>query len=205
MLHDRICGSHFFALIMQELQKEGVSVALRSRDDKLMPGTNIYVVDTLGSHIFYLSPSCSVSISYILHWSDDQFEKWKSMSCDKTLTIKVDHVFSFFSCFAGELRYFYSLTPIAVIGGSFFPDLTGHNISEAAAAGCAVLTGQFSFIGPSHFLHVCFWLGAFFTGHHVGHFAHMVQEMRRLNPLSVLQVWIILFSFLYSEIICYAW
>lgn len=36
------------SLIMQELQKEGVSVALRSRDDKLMPGTNIYVVDTLG-------------------------------------------------------------------------------------------------------------------------------------------------------------
>ncbi|KAI8563178.1 hypothetical protein RHMOL_Rhmol03G0092200 [Rhododendron molle] len=100
------------SLIMQALQKEGVSVALRSRDDKLMPGTNIYVVDTLG-----------------------------------------------------ELRYFYRLTPIAVIGGSFFPDLTGHNISEAAAAGCAVL-----------------------TGHHVGHFAHMVQEMRRLNPLSVLQV-----------------
>ncbi|XP_058204110.1 probable 3-deoxy-D-manno-octulosonic acid transferase, mitochondrial isoform X1 [Rhododendron vialii] len=98
--------------IAQELQKEGVSVALRSRDDKLMPGTNIYVVDTLG-----------------------------------------------------ELRYFYRLTPIAVIGGSFFPDLTGHNISEAAAAGCAVL-----------------------TGHHVGHFAHMVQEMKRLNPQSVLQV-----------------
>ncbi|XP_028077741.1 probable 3-deoxy-D-manno-octulosonic acid transferase, mitochondrial isoform X3 [Camellia sinensis] len=97
--------------IALELQKEGVSVALRSRDDKLMPGTNIYVVDTLG-----------------------------------------------------ELRDFYKLTPIAVIGGSFLPDLTGHNISEAAAAGCAVL-----------------------TGHHVGHFAHMVQEMQRLNPLSVLQ------------------
>ncbi|KAL7264907.1 hypothetical protein ACSBR1_002793 [Camellia fascicularis] len=98
--------------IALELQKEGVNVALRSRDDKLMPGTNIYVVDTLG-----------------------------------------------------ELRDFYKLTPIAVIGGSFLPDLTGHNISEAAAAGCAVL-----------------------TGHHVGHFAHMVQEMQRLNPLSVLQV-----------------
>ncbi|KAG5556685.1 hypothetical protein RHGRI_007076 [Rhododendron griersonianum] len=94
--------------VLQALQKEGVSVALRSRDDKLMPGTNIYVVDTLG-----------------------------------------------------KVRYFYRLTPIAVIGGSFFPDLTGHNISEAAAAGCAVL-----------------------TGHHVGHFAHMVQEMRRLNPVS---------------------
>ncbi|GFZ10771.1 KDO transferase A [Actinidia rufa] len=41
----------------------------------------------------------------------------------------------------GELRDFYRLTPIAVIGGSFFPHLTGHNICEAAAAGCAVLTG----------------------------------------------------------------
>ncbi|KAG5556627.1 hypothetical protein RHGRI_007034 [Rhododendron griersonianum] len=68
---------------------------------------------------------------------------------------------TFMSWFRGELRYFYRLTPIAVIGGSLFPDLTGHNISEAAAAGCAVL-----------------------TGHHVGHFAHMVQEMRRLNPVS---------------------
>ncbi|XP_057471806.1 probable 3-deoxy-D-manno-octulosonic acid transferase, mitochondrial isoform X2 [Actinidia eriantha] len=98
--------------IALELQKEGVSVALRSRGDKLLPGSNIYVVDTLG-----------------------------------------------------ELREFYRLTPIAVIGGSFFPHLTGHNVSEAAAAGCAVL-----------------------TGHHVGHFTDMVQEMQRLNPLSVLQV-----------------
>lgn len=33
---------------MQELQKEQLSVALRSRNDKIMPETNIYVVDTLG-------------------------------------------------------------------------------------------------------------------------------------------------------------
>ena len=45
-------------------------------------------------------------------------------------------------CIAGELRQLYKLTPIAVIGGSFFPGLAGHNISEAAAAGCAVLTGE---------------------------------------------------------------
>ncbi|RVW48195.1 putative 3-deoxy-D-manno-octulosonic acid transferase, mitochondrial [Vitis vinifera] len=75
---------------LQELQKEGLSVALRSRDEKLVSGTSIYVVDTLG-----------------------------------------------------ELRHFYTLTPIAVIGGSFLPGLTGHNISEAAAAGCAVLTVNF--------------------------------------------------------------
>nr|XP_011466803.1 PREDICTED: probable 3-deoxy-D-manno-octulosonic acid transferase, mitochondrial isoform X1 [Fragaria vesca subsp. vesca] len=65
----------------------------------------------------------------------------------------------------GELRHLYRLTPIAVIGGSFFPSLSGHNISEAAAAGCAILTGPY-----------------------VGHFSCMVLEMQRLNPLSVLQV-----------------
>ncbi|KAL8039639.1 hypothetical protein ABFX02_10G049500 [Erythranthe guttata] len=65
----------------------------------------------------------------------------------------------------GELREFYRLTPIAVIGGSFAVGSAGHNISEAAAAGCAVLTGN-----------------------HVGHFSHMVAEMQRVNPLSVLQV-----------------
>ncbi|CAA0830372.1 Probable 3-deoxy-D-manno-octulosonic acid transferase- mitochondrial [Striga hermonthica] len=65
----------------------------------------------------------------------------------------------------GELRNFYGSTPIAVIGGSFVQGSAGHNISEAAAAGCAIL-----------------------TGHHVGHFSHMVAEMQRVNPLSVLQV-----------------
>ncbi|CAK8571405.1 unnamed protein product [Lathyrus sativus] len=65
----------------------------------------------------------------------------------------------------GELRQLYTLTPIAVIGGSFLPGLCGHNISEAAAAGCAILTGR-----------------------HVGHFSHMVLEMKQTNPLSVLQV-----------------
>ncbi|KAF3441738.1 hypothetical protein FNV43_RR15653 [Rhamnella rubrinervis] len=98
--------------IAQKLRKEGQGVALRSQRDKLITGTNIYVVDTLG-----------------------------------------------------ELRYLYSLTPIAVIGGSFLPDFAGHNISEAAAAGCAVLTGP-----------------------HVGHFSSMILEMQRLNPFSVLQV-----------------
>ncbi|XP_011094436.1 probable 3-deoxy-D-manno-octulosonic acid transferase, mitochondrial isoform X2 [Sesamum indicum] len=65
----------------------------------------------------------------------------------------------------GELKDFYRLTPIAVIGGSFLKGSAGHNIAEAAAAGCAVV-----------------------TGHHVGHFSHMVAEMQRVNPLSVLQV-----------------
>ncbi|XP_027935469.1 probable 3-deoxy-D-manno-octulosonic acid transferase, mitochondrial isoform X2 [Vigna unguiculata] len=98
--------------IARKLEKEGQNVILRSQCEKFKPGTNIYVVDTLG-----------------------------------------------------ELRQLYTLTPIAVIGGSLLPGLSGHNISEAAAAGCAVLTG-------------C----------HVGHFSHMVLEMQRSNPLSVLQV-----------------
>ncbi|XP_022746888.1 probable 3-deoxy-D-manno-octulosonic acid transferase, mitochondrial [Durio zibethinus] len=98
--------------IAEEMQKGGQNVALRSQHEKFIPGTSIYVVDTLG-----------------------------------------------------ELRQLYQLTPIAVIGGSFLPGLAGHNISEAAAAGCAVL-----------------------TGHHVGHFSHMVREMQQLNPLSVMQV-----------------
>ncbi|MQM16217.1 hypothetical protein Taro_049176, partial [Colocasia esculenta] len=57
------------------------------------------------------------------------------------------------------------ITPIAVVGGSFLPELAGHNISEAAAAGCAVLTGP-----------------------HVGHFSHMIREMLGLEHLSVWQV-----------------
>ncbi|KAK9723887.1 hypothetical protein RND81_05G032200 [Saponaria officinalis] len=65
----------------------------------------------------------------------------------------------------GELREFYRLMPIAVVGGSFLPTLAGHNISEAMASGCAVLTGP-----------------------HTGHFSHMVSAMQRLNALSVLQV-----------------
>jgi len=44
---------------------------------------------------------------------------------------------------AGELKLFYRLMPIAVIGGSFLPSLAGHNVSEAAAAACAVLTGWY--------------------------------------------------------------
>lgn len=65
----------------------------------------------------------------------------------------------------GELRMLYRVTPIAVIGGSFLPGIAGHNISEAAAAGCAVLTGP-----------------------NVGHFYHMLVEMWQINPLAVNQV-----------------
>ncbi|KAG0487985.1 hypothetical protein HPP92_006796 [Vanilla planifolia] len=44
-------------------------------------------------------------------------------------------------------------------------DLAGHNFSEVAAAGCAVLTGP-----------------------HVGHFSRMLAEMKQVDSLSVLQV-----------------
>ncbi|CAI0469457.1 unnamed protein product [Linum tenue] len=93
--------------IVEELQKEGLHVALRSRKQKITARGLVYMVDTLG-----------------------------------------------------ELRHLYSLTPIALVGGSFCPGFAGHNISEAAAAGCAVL-----------------------TGFHVGHFSHMINEMQRLDPL----------------------
>ncbi|XP_042462981.1 probable 3-deoxy-D-manno-octulosonic acid transferase, mitochondrial isoform X2 [Zingiber officinale] len=65
----------------------------------------------------------------------------------------------------GELRTLYRFTKIAVIGGSFLPGLAGHNVSEAAAAGCAVLTGP-----------------------HVGHFSHMLAKMSLAASSSVLQV-----------------
>ncbi|KAK6942692.1 3-deoxy-D-manno-octulosonic-acid transferase, N-terminal [Dillenia turbinata] len=103
---------HLGQEIANEAQLEGLNVALRSRDERLVSETNIYVADTLG-----------------------------------------------------ELRRLYELTPIAVIGGSFLPGLAGHNVAEAAAAGCAVLTGSF-----------------------LGHFSDMVMKMQELNPISVLQV-----------------
>uniref|UniRef100_A0A803MZQ4 3-deoxy-D-manno-octulosonic-acid transferase N-terminal domain-containing protein n=1 Tax=Chenopodium quinoa TaxID=63459 RepID=A0A803MZQ4_CHEQI len=65
----------------------------------------------------------------------------------------------------GELRELYRLMPISVIGGSFLPTSSGHNIAEAMAAGSAVITGP-----------------------HVGHFSHMVSAMQSFNPLSILQV-----------------
>ncbi|XP_078153390.1 KDO transferase A isoform X1 [Carex rostrata] len=65
----------------------------------------------------------------------------------------------------GELRVLYRASGVAVIGGSFLPGLCGHNVSEAAAAACAILTGP-----------------------HVGHFHHMLMEMRQINPFSVKQV-----------------
>lgn len=42
---------------------------------------------------------------------------------------------------SGELNHFYAIVPIAFVGGSLFQGLAGHNIAEAAAAGCIVLTG----------------------------------------------------------------
>ncbi|KAL0922928.1 hypothetical protein M5K25_006958 [Dendrobium thyrsiflorum] len=65
----------------------------------------------------------------------------------------------------GELGMLYRVSPIAVIGGSFQSGLSGHNFSEAAAAGCAVLTGP-----------------------HLGHFSRMLAEMKQVDYQSVLQV-----------------
>ncbi|KAJ7529899.1 hypothetical protein O6H91_15G070500 [Diphasiastrum complanatum] len=65
----------------------------------------------------------------------------------------------------GELQQFYGLTPIAFVGGSLLNGLSGHNMAEAAACGCAVLTGP-----------------------HIGHFSKMVGEMQRHSQLSIEQV-----------------
>ncbi|KAK6140100.1 hypothetical protein DH2020_026098 [Rehmannia glutinosa] len=112
----------------QKLKEEGTCVALRSSGDNPTPETSLYVVDSLGF--------------------------------GQIITLKQEPKASCIGKFAvyhSELRDFYRVAPIAVIGGSFLLGSTGHNISEAAAAGCAVL-----------------------TGHHVGHFSHMVAEMQRV-------------------------
>ncbi len=41
----------------------------------------------------------------------------------------------------GELGLFYDVAPVALVGGSLFPALKGHNPIEPAKAGAAVLTG----------------------------------------------------------------
>ncbi|KAG8648632.1 hypothetical protein MANES_08G018900v8 [Manihot esculenta] len=51
--------------IAQELQKEGLNVALRSQHRRIMPGTQIYMVDTLGQKfsIFFPFPTNSFCLS----------------------------------------------------------------------------------------------------------------------------------------------
>lgn len=54
----------------------------------------------------------------------------------------------------GELNSFYSLATIAVIGGSFFPGVNGHNPLEPAALGIPTVFGPFmrNFIDPARVL-----------------------------------------------------
>ncbi|XP_026397635.1 probable 3-deoxy-D-manno-octulosonic acid transferase, mitochondrial isoform X2 [Papaver somniferum] len=124
-----------------ELRKDGFNVVLRSCKEKILPSTNFYIVDTLGSFTYvfvHLGFNLLLSLKFRAHCLD--FPIW------------------------GELRSLYRIIPVAVIGGSFLPGLAGHNVSEAAAAGCAVLTGRY-----------------------VGHFSRMILEMQQINPLSVMQ------------------
>lgn len=44
----------------------------------------------------------------------------------------------------GELNYFYSISPIAIVGGSFVP-VGGHNIIEPAKLGSAIIIGPYYF------------------------------------------------------------
>lgn len=46
----------------------------------------------------------------------------------------------------------------------------------------------------SHLVHIYiyqFFLLVQLSGPYIGHFSHMATQMQRLNPLSVLQVWIL--------------
>lgn len=60
---------------MQELRKEGQSVALRSLYEKLEAGTNIYVVDTLGI------PFTSFSLIFIAYIEAKLLEFMMQMPC----------------------------------------------------------------------------------------------------------------------------
>lgn len=65
----------------------------------------------------------------------------------------------------GELKMFYHASWVAFVGGSLLKGLGGHNLAEAAAAGCAVITGP-----------------------HIGHFSQMVSDFQHISPLSIQQV-----------------
>jgi 3-deoxy-D-manno-octulosonic-acid transferase len=87
----------------------------------------------------------------------------------------------------------YRVTPVAVIGGSFLSGLAGHNISEAAAAGCAVMTGELTYLCLTFLCEkgrniCCSQSELWHAGPHVGHFYHMLVEMWQINPLAVKQV-----------------
>jgi 3-deoxy-D-manno-octulosonic-acid transferase len=43
----------------------------------------------------------------------------------------------------GDLAAFYTIATVAVIGGSFYPGVEGHNPIEAAAAGAPVVFGPY--------------------------------------------------------------
>lgn len=45
--------------MIQEWKKDGVSVALRSNHDKLLPETDIYMVDTLGLYLLLSLAVCA--------------------------------------------------------------------------------------------------------------------------------------------------
>eukprot|EP00250_Pteridium_aquilinum_P012229 c20585_g1_i1 orf=22-1365(-) len=65
----------------------------------------------------------------------------------------------------GELKLFYRVSWVAFIGGSLFKGMAGHNLAEAAAASCAVMTGPY-----------------------IGHFSQMVTDFHKVSTLSIRQV-----------------
>lgn len=65
---------------VQELQKEGKTVALRSQHEKLTTGTNVYVVDTLGLWV----PSSSLTFHFLGVYP---FWRWTCTFCLWTFPI----------------------------------------------------------------------------------------------------------------------
>ncbi|KAH7445788.1 hypothetical protein KP509_01G024500 [Ceratopteris richardii] len=65
----------------------------------------------------------------------------------------------------GELKNLYRVSEVAFIGGSLIKGMMGHNLAEAAAAGCAVLTGPY-----------------------IGHFSQMVSDFHQVARDSIWQV-----------------
>ena len=53
----------------------------------------------------------------------------------------------------GDLQLIYSVVPLAFVGGSLFPGSRGHNVTEPAAASCAVITGPC--VGVNAYARVC--------------------------------------------------
>ena len=60
-----------------------------------------------------------------------------------------------------EVPLLLAVVDVVLVGNSLLPGCTGHNLSEAAVAGCAVLTGQY-----------------------LGHYGAMAQELNQASLMA---------------------